>query len=379
MVKLATVPRVERTINHASMGHSIEAFRFFEVFGTRWVANILAMSPGSTVEIGPHAVGGTYASSKNRAATEALTPPALMPGALVNDTTGTLVNDAILQNAVDIMVARSPTAKIATMSWCIGYADQRTMDGVDGITPAAAIANFKAAMVFAFNASRVAATQGVGDPTTVKTFLMVPGRHTSGGSPNPFDAERHRKACLELIRDGVNIIRGAELYDLELKDSVHPSKGPLGQIELARRDAEIFGKYALGVTSYTDVNGSAVTIKLGPDIAAFNRVDDTHTMVVFTPEAGDVIVFPAPPAIPFGFRFGEASVDYSQVFSAVSNPVPVYEATAVAQTGTNQLTFTHPPITAVKAFFPYDNVPGFDYSKRIYGGVSLKPLRSWLS
>jgi hypothetical protein len=98
--------------------------------------------------------------------------------------------------------------------------------------------------------------------------------------------------------------------------------------------------------------------------------------VVFTPEVGDTISFPASGIIPCGYGIGPTSFDYHQVITPLNNPVQVPIGVGYPAPNTMDLTIPIPIPGAMTLFYPNDDIPDFRVGGVVKGALSQKPVRS---
>lgn len=291
------------------------------------------------VELVDQATGGSFAVKAHADAETALTG---LPTSYWYNIAGS-ASGPLLTAAVSAIGALS--AKPTIIVWDQGQADTAAASGaVDGISAATAAADYKTATEAIFSALRSACNPG--SPTSVPIFMAPLGRRASSSPSLGYEAIRQKQ--LEIIAGGTNIHRALEVYDLDLKDVVHPNRA--GRRIYGTRIAETVARISLGGDD----------IFAGPSISGVTLDNSTTLRVAISVEAGDSLV---KPANPYGFRVEQSG-----------SQVPV---ASMAWSGNDLLLTLASPVTTPDLFFPYDFVADFDPAKTITGSVSGKPLQSW--
>lgn len=358
---VTTTTRTANTYRWGICGQSLAAFGYYEseAFGIKETA-VSLLSPANGVELAPYALGGSYASKKNRDNDGETTT------SYHCDDTGTL---AVSPSVADIRVrmdARAAGNKIQHILWGQGQADALAACGGGALTPAQAAANYYAATMFALDD---AAGYLTGCDASPYTIIQINGRTLSDTFDSALGYEQIRQQQLRIKGNHARCI-SVETYDLELRDSVHPSGTTdfPAQYELGRRWAEALAKHAYAESGLYD----------GPSVSSVTKLSNTSVQVVITGN-GESVSYPStsgpPPCL---FRFGDAATNWDQVFTAETLAAAVQAPTSWSRSG-NTLTFNFPnAITGtVQMFFPFNNCPDFDPGLLITGATSEKPLQSY--
>lgn len=376
---ISSTARTTRSLRVGSLGNSIAAMYGYDSLGAEFV-RVLRLIAGNVtlangVDVVAYALGGTYGSQANRTADynwQLVNDPSSAAATLAasvecDDTGGSPADGSLVALSVTRMAARGASDKIDCLIMNHGHADAGTAQGSKGSLPTTAASRWYSAWVYSIPRYRLNCTAG--NTASTKIGVEIIGRYSAQGSRGTMGVERIRQKQLALIAATTGLFKSAETYDLELNDSVHPSMA--GQKEQARRTAEMVARNVLGKTVYAS---DGTTIYAGPSITGVTKL--THTTVQVTISGnGESVSYPDD--LPCCFRFGDAAANYDAVF-ATASAVPVQAPVSFTRDG-NVLTFTlSAPITgSIALFFPFDDLPGFDIDRVIYGASSRKPLQSW--
>jgi len=371
------------TARFGAIGQSLAAFLYYGPAGYAFKTKFAEIMRGSGnsatvdggIEIGPYAIGGSYASKANRDAA------ASASSYHYDDTGGTPLGysaDGTCFDARASMLARDASNKVVHLLADQGQADSAATSGTINqgtLTVVQGATNW----YNAWNSLIPGYREYLNNSTTGKIAWAMLGRSLSNTDTMAYERIRQKQLAL-ITANSSAMFKALETWDLELGDSVHPSI--VGQTIYGYRLAEMVAKTCYGVTSYNNTAGAPVTIYAGPTIASVSKAGDNVTITVtLAQEGADTIDMPSlsgPP--PCGFAFWDASANMDAVFTS-SSPPPVQRPmnSWAWNSTTKALTFTlATPITGTIAMaFPFDNVADFNPDAVICGTTSDKPLQSW--
>lgn len=334
-----TVTRHARDRVFFNIGDSIAEFWGYKVaaysFKTKYVSLVSGVTNG--VDIFTSAEGGSCAASTNT------TDPTNFWWNISSSSAGPRLTTAlgVITSLQGLAFSLHPT----DLHICLGTNDAQAMANA-APSPASHQTDFQTALTAIISAMRTAMNSG--SPTSVRVFIDIPGRDIF---VNPGGMERARQGVLDVIAAGTNIFRGAELYDLELRDNVHPSD--VGRVHQGERNATQFAIHRDSVTGLFS----------GPSITSVTTSGTTVT-ISLNAESGDAITFPA--------KFCCLRIEDS------ANPGVAIGQTSVTGSGTTISVVIPTALTGSPVlFYPYDNCSDFNPAQIPVGSVSGLPLKSW--
>jgi hypothetical protein len=374
-----------RTLRIGMIGQSLAQFYRDGQAGETYVRALLTIAPATffdSVEIANFASGGSYASEKNRAAEykttqlhDAVEADKIMRrGVLIDDTGRRLRAGSIMASSIAAMQTRATCDRIDHFLMDHGQTDVATARGGHGIAPAAAAQSWYDAWAYAIPRYRL--NSAAGDVAATTVGVQIFGRYRN--PHNRFGSERIRQKQLALIAKIPGLYRAAEVYDVELQDSIHPSS--LGQQTMALRSAEMFALNVLDISSYTLPEGKRIDITPGPAVISCVKTSQTTATLVID-ACNEELDYPE--TFPPWIKFGDAQSNFDQDFVPTTNPVPVIDGLSWSLVSHIGSVFTFAVVLAAPVagelllFAPYDDCPGLNGDNLIVGRTSRKPLQSW--
>jgi hypothetical protein len=278
------------------------------------------------------AVGGSFAVKAHR---DTFSPSSGFWWDVQANTAGPLLTTAV--TAINAMAVK-PHAIV----WDQGQADTDAAAGVGGYNAAQAVADYTTATQAVFQALRAAINPS--SPGSVPVFMVPIGRRTSSAD---MGMQRIRQAQLSIIGADAQVHHAADSYDLELRDSVHPSP----------RALRTYGK-RIGQTIARVLYSGAVP--LPPFVSSVTKLSSTSVRIAVT-SAGSL----NRPTTPVALRIEDSA-----------NPGVAVQQTAHSWSS-NNLTITTAAISGTPVLiYPFDWVNGYDKSLLIYDRTNDLPLRS---
>jgi hypothetical protein len=331
-----TTARTERDCKLIIAGQSLAdyltysggAWEMAEVIKTGAVSQSIA-----SVEIRDQAVGGSFAVKAHR---DTFSPSSNFWWDVQANSAGPLLTTAVA--AINDMAVK-PHAIV----WDQGQADTDAAAGTDGYNASQAVADYTAATLAIFQSLRSAVNPS--NPSSVPIFVVVIGRRKESTT---LGMQRIRQAQLLIIAGDDQIHHAADSYDLELRDSTHPSPRALRQY--GRRIGQTIAKQL-----YAGLAPGA------PFISQITKLTNNSVRITFS-SVGTL----NKPTAPIALRIEDGE-----------SPGVAVSQTSYLWSG-NNLTVTTSPINGTPVvFYPFDWVEGYNKNYIIYDRTNDLPVRSF--
>ncbi len=254
---LQSTPRSPRDYVVGLAGQSLPDLLNYRAGAAEFIARLIEKTPNASADLIDLASGGSFAVYDHKI--EAGSSSGYWTRAADPGDTGQLIKfygDIVagLANTIDVLC------------WGQGEADSGILtDAEDNAAMTGRMAAYQSALETIF-AEFIAMAQAAETPKTPAILINPVGRRS--GADTRWGLERIRQIHLGLIASNANIHHGGEHYDLELSDSVHPSREQLKIY--ARRWADAIAIHVLGETA---------NLTLGPKILSVGFDTGSPTLV----------------------------------------------------------------------------------------------------